>query len=299
MEKRHTHLDALAMSILLVACASWGLQQIAVKLIIHEIPPVLQAAIRSTGACVLIYFWMRVRGRKVFEKDGTFWWGIGAGLLFGGEFLLIYWGLEFTNASRAVVFLYIAPFVVAIGGQFLFPQERLNRLQFIGLGCSFAGLLVAFGESLSLPSKEMLIGDTMLIIAAIMWGATTLLIKAGPLATVSPSKTLLYQLVVSAFMLAGGTVILEEPTKAVYSTDGILSLAYQTVWIASVTYAAWFWLIKRYPAGKLSSFSFLTPLFGVLAGVILLNEPLTLSLTLAMVLVAAGIFLVNRPQPKA
>ncbi|MDV7339104.1 DMT family transporter [Terasakiella sp. A23] len=296
MEQSKTHLDAIAMGILLVCCISWGLQQIAVKWIIADISPVMQAALRSTIASVLIASLIKVRGKKIFEKDGTLWWGIGAGLLFGGEFMLIYWGLEFTNASRAVVFLYIAPFVVAIGSQILFPSEKLNRLQFAGLACSFLGLIVAFGESLSLPDETMLIGDMMLIVAAVLWGATTLLIKAGPLAKTPPSKTLFYQLCVSAVMLFIGTYLLGEPGIIRLSEAAIYSMIYQTVWVAAMTYTFWFWLIKHYPAPKLSSFSFLTPLFGVFAGIILLDEPLTVSLIIAMCLVAAGIYLVNRPQ---
>jgi len=300
MENKKTHLDGLAMAILLVCCASWGLQQIAVKWIINDISPVMQAAIRSSLAFFLIAFWIKVRGKPIFEKDGTLWWGIAAGLLFGGEFMMIYWGLEYTNASRAVVFLYIAPFVVAVGSQILFPQEKLNRYQFFGLVCSFLGLIVAFGESLTLPSEEMLQGDLMLIAAAILWGATTLLIKAGPLANISPNKTLLYQLFVSALMLSAATYLMGEPGIIHLSDAAIFSMIYQTLWVCAITYAAWFWMIKHYPAPKLSSFSFLTPLFGVFAGVILLDEPLTPSLMIAMSLVAAGIYLVNRkPKIKA
>lgn len=300
MENKKTHLDGLAMAILLVCCASWGLQQIAVKWIINDISPVMQAAIRSSLAFFLIAFWIKVRGKPIFEKDGTLWWGIAAGLLFGGEFMMIYWGLEYTNASRAVVFLYIAPFVVAVGSQILFPQEKLNRYQFFGLVCSFLGLIVAFGESLTLPSEEMLQGDLMLIAAAVLWGATTLLIKAGPLANISPNKTLLYQLFVSALMLSAATYLMGEPGIIRLSDEAIFSMIYQTLWVCAITYAAWFWMIKHYPAPKLSSFSFLTPLFGVFAGVILLDEPLTPSLMIAMSLVAAGIYLVNRkPKIKA
>ncbi|NVK20432.1 MAG: DMT family transporter [Methylocystaceae bacterium] len=296
MENSKTHLDGFAMVILLVCCASWGLQQIAIKWILADISPVMQAAIRSSLAFFLIAFWIKVRGKPIFEKDGTLWWGIAAGLLFGGEFMMIYWGLEFTNASRAVVFLYIAPFVVAVGSQILFPQEKLNRYQFFGLICSFLGLIVAFGESLTLPSEEMLQGDLMLIAAAALWGATTLLIKAGPLAKISPNKTLLYQLFVSALMLSGATYLMGEPGIIRLSNEAILSMIYQTLWVCAITYAAWFWMIKHYPAPKLSSFSFLTPMFGVFAGVVLLDEPLTPSLMIAMFLVAAGIFLVNRKQ---
>lgn len=282
------------MTILLICCASWGLQQITVKWIIADISPVMQAALRSIGAFFLIAFWIKVRRKPIFEKDGTLWWGIAAGLLFGGEFMMIYWGLEFTNASRAVVFLYVAPFIVAVGSQFLFPNEKLNKLQFIGLICSFLGLIVAFGESLMLPSEEMLIGDMMLIAAAIMWAATTLLIKKGPLAKISPNKTLLYQLAVSSFMLLGVSKLLDEPGIIQVTDLTIYSMVYQTVWVAAMTYAAWFWMVKHYPAAKLSSFSFLTPMFGVFAGVLLLDEPLTPSLMVAMCLVAAGIYLVNK-----
>lgn len=282
------------MAILLICCASWGLQQITVKWIIADISPVMQAALRSIGAFFLIAFWIKVRRKPIFEKDGTLWWGIAAGLLFGGEFMMIYWGLEFTNASRAVVFLYVAPFIVAVGSQFLFPNEKLNKLQFIGLICSFLGLIVAFGESLMLPSEEMLIGDMMLIAAAVMWAATTLLIKKGPLAKISPNKTLLYQLAVSSFMLLGVSKLLDEPGIIQVTDLTIYSMVYQTVWVAAMTYAAWFWMVKHYPAAKLSSFSFLTPMFGVFAGVLLLDEPLTPSLMVAMCLVAAGIYLVNK-----
>lgn len=62
-------------------------------------------------------------------------------------------------------------------------------------------------------------------------------------------------------------------------------------------YLAWFWLISRYPAGRLSSFSFLTPLFGLLAGALVLGEPVGWVLLLALLLVGIGIALVNRPPP--
>ena len=294
MENKNNHLDGLAIAVLLVLCLSWGGQQVAIKLAAAEIPLVMQSAIRSTGAAILVTLWIVLRGRSLFERDGTLWWGIAAGLLFGIEFLLIYWGLEYTNASRAIVFLYLAPFVVAIGSQVFIPGERLNFVQFFGLGCAFLGVAVVFGESLSLPSRQMLIGDTMLVGAAVFWGATTVLVKASPLARISPSKTLLYQLAVSAVILPFGSLALDEPGIVELSSLTIASVLYQTVWIATVTYVAWFWLVRHYSAPKLASFTFVTPLFGVLAGGLILDEPMTTALLVAMVLVAAGVYLVNR-----
>ncbi len=295
---RKQHLDLLAIALLVVLCASWGLQQVIIKLSLADVSPVMQSAIRSSGAGLIIGLWMIARRQPVFQRDGTLWWGLAAGLLFGLEFLLLYWGLTFTHASRAVIFLYLSPFVVAIGAHVFIPGERIRLLQMIGLICAFAGILAAFGDGLTLPDRRMLIGDLMLVAAAVLWGATTVVIKMGPLAAISPAKTLLYQLAVSAPILVAGSRLLGEPGIVRLSPIALASLAYQTLWVASVTYLAWFWLIRHYPASRVTSLSFLTPLFGVLAGAVILNEPLTLALLLAMILVAAGIYLVNRkPAP--
>ncbi|MFH1992098.1 MAG: DMT family transporter [Pseudomonadota bacterium] len=285
------------MATLGVLCVSWGLQQVAIKVAIHGVSPLLQSGIRSVGATVLIRILMAVRSEPVLEKDGTLWWGIAAGILFASEFILIYWGLEFTNASRAVIFLYMSPFVVALGAQLFIPGEDLRRIQVLGLCCAFAGIIVAFRESLSFPTHRMLIGDAMLAGAAVIWGATTVLIKASPLGRVKPSKVLLYQLAVSAVVLPLASLARGEPGIILMTPLIAGCLVYQTVWVAFITYLAWFWLIRHYPPSRLASFTFLTPLFGVLAGGLLLNEPITSALLLALFLVGIGIYLVNRPLP--
>jgi len=295
LTKEKQILDLTAMMILVVLCVSWGLQQVAIKVANGGVSPLFQSAIRSVGATVLVWIWMAARRESMLERDGTLWWGIAAGLLFSGEFILIYWGLEFTHASRAVIFLYMSPFVVALGAQLFVPGEHLRVIQVLGLCCAFAGIIVAFRESLSYPTYRMLIGDAMLAGAAVFWGATTVLIKASPLARIKPSKTLLYQLAVSAVVLPLGSLAKREP--GIFQMTPLIagSLVYQTIWVAFITYLAWFWLIRHYPPSRLASFTFLTPLFGVIAGGLLLNEPITQSLLMALVLVGMGIYLVNRP----
>jgi drug/metabolite transporter (DMT)-like permease len=189
----------------------------------------------------------------------------------------------------------MSPFVVALGAQLFIPGERLRMIQVVGLCCAFAGIAVAFRESLSFPTYRMLIGDVMLVGAAVLWGATTVLVKASPLARIRPSKTLLYQLAVSAVFLPVGSLAMNEPGIVLITPLIVGCLAYQTVWVAFITYLAWFWLVRHYPASRLASFTFLTPLFGVLAGGVLLNEPITNMLLLSLVLVGTGIYLVNRP----
>lgn len=294
--KENQVLDLTAMMILLVLCVSWGLQQVAIKVANRGISPLFQAGIRSVGATAFIWIWMAVRRETMMERDGTLWWGIAAGLLFSAEFILIYWGLDYTHASRAVIFLYMSPFVVALGAQLFIPGEHLRRIQVVGLCCAFLGIVVAFRESLSYPTHRMLMGDAMLAVAAVLWGATTVLIKASPLARIKPGKILLYQLAVSAVVLPLGSLAKNEPGIVLITPLIAGSLVYQTVWVAFITYLAWFWLIRHYPPSRLASFTFLTPLFGVIAGGVLLNEPITGSLLLALVLVGMGIFLVNRPN---
>lgn len=292
-DKRQT-LDATAMLFLVILCGSWGLQQVAIKVAIQGIPPLLQCGIRSGGACILLFFWMLARREPILEKDGTLWWGIAAGLLFAGEFLLVYWGLDYTLASRSCIFLYLSPFVVALGAQLFIPGENLSPVQIIGLCGAFVGILLAFRESLSFPTMKMLIGDSMLVGAALLWGATTVLIKASPLVSIKPSKTLLYQLVVSAATLPVASWLKGESGIVLLTPWIVGSILYQTIWVAFVTYLVWFWMVRHYPPSRLASFTFLTPLFGVLAGGFLLNEPISPMLIVSLVFVGAGIYLVNR-----
>jgi len=283
------------MAIMVVLCASWGLQQVAIKVANQGISPLVQSGIRSFGAAILIWLWMLVRRQPLLERDGTLWWGIAAGLLFSVEFLLVYWGLDYTSASRAVLFLYLSPFVVALGARRFIPGDRLNGVQLAGLCCAFGGIALTFAESLVLPDRRMVIGDSMLAAAAVFWGATTVMIKASPLARIRPGKTLLYQLGVSALVLPLGAGLKQEPGIVLLTPMIGASLLYQIVWVAFITYLAWFWLVCTYPPARLASFTFLTPLFGVLAGALLLGEPVTASLLAGLVLVGVGIYLVNRP----
>lgn len=294
MNSSHKMLDLTGVTLLVIICASWGLNQVAIKLANPYISPVLQAGIRSMGAALLVFFWMKFQGIQILAKDHTLGWGIGVGLLFSLEFILIYWGLEFTNASRAVIFLYTSPFAVALGVQLFIPGEKLTKIQIMGLCLAFMGIMTAFNESLNLPNRQMIIGDSMLTLAAILWGATTVMIKASPLAFIAPSKTLLYQLGVSALVLPFASLALGEPGIVAITPMILANLFYQIVWIAFVTYIAWFWLISNYAVSRLASFTFLTPLFGVLAGAFLLDEQITPYLVIALVLVGSGIYLVNR-----
>jgi len=289
-------LDAFAILVTVGLCLSWGFSNVSIKLAIHDIPPLIQSSARSAIAAVLVFAWTQIRGMSMFKRDGTMSAGIWAGLLFALEFVLIYRGLVWTTATRGVLFLYLAPFFVVIGSRWLVPGDRFNLSQWLGLLLSFAGIVIAFGLPTPATDPHQMLGDVMLIGGGAAWAATTLIIKATALNRISAEKTLLYQLVVSAPLLALGAFVFGEHIDATPSAVALGAFAYQTVWVVSFTFAVWFALIVRYSAARLSVFTFLAPLFGVAAGHLVLNEPLTPAFALAVVLVAGGILLVNRPR---
>jgi drug/metabolite transporter (DMT)-like permease len=292
------HLDRLGLLVMLGLCLSWGFNQIAAKVALADIPPLTQAALRSAGGAVLLGAFALWREKDLFRRDGTLGAGLLAGLLFGAEFFALYFGLQFTPASHAVLFLYSAPFFVALGLLVVAPNERLSRVQWIGMGLAFVGVALALRVSGEV-SRDVLFGDLLCLLAGAGWAATTIVVKASALRAAPPVKTLLYQVAVSVPVLAAGAVALGERFPRSLSALSGWSMAYQTIWVVSVTFLLWFWMVRTYRAGELSALTFLTPIFGVLAGWLLLGEMLSPGFIFAVACVAAGIAMVNWPAKKA
>jgi drug/metabolite transporter (DMT)-like permease len=285
-----------AAALMLMLCLSWGFNQIAVKLALPDIPPMLQAAFRSAGALPVLLLIARLRGVRLFERDGTLGAGLFAGLLFGLEFVLIFRGLKLTSASRAVVFLYTAPFFVALGS-YQFLGERLRASQWDGLGLSFAGVALAIGVPQADVDADVLLGDLMIVGGGALWAATTLVVKATPLLRAPPEKALGYQVALSVPILGLAAWISGETMTRVPGPLALSLMAYQAFWVVGLTFLIWFSLVKSYSASKLSAFTFITPLFGVIASYFIMHDTLTPVFGAAALLVIAGLYLVNRPSP--
>ena len=280
---------------MVLLCAIWGFTQVTIKLANAGFSPLMQAGLRSAGSALLLWAWSAARGVPLFQRDGSLRHGTLIAVLFAAEFVLIYEGLALTTAARAVLFVYTAPFVVAIGAHAFVPGERLRPLMVVGLVCAFAGVVLAFADSLRVPSRSELIGDALVLGGAVCWGATTVAVKANRRVHITPNKTLFYQLAGSAVILLALSRAAGEPGVIAPSGVAVAALAFQIVIVAFASYLAWFWLLVHYPASDLSVFSFLTPLFGMTASALVLGERVGPALALAMGLVALGIYLVNRP----
>jgi len=298
MPDRKHHLDTFAICLLVVCCTFWGFQQILIKVAVAEVPPLWQASLRFAGATVLLWAWCRIRRVPLFARDGTLRAGLLSGLLFAAEFSCIYLGLRETTASRLTVFLYTAPFWVALLLPRLVPTERLRTLQWVGLVIAFAAVTLAFAEGLFgrsvLPNQ--LRGDALALMGGLLWGLTTLVIRSSRLGTASAEKILFYQVAVTAAVAPLLSLGLGETWSLSYSAQAWISIGLQTMVGAFASFLVWMAMLRIYPATKLSSFTFLTPVCALFFGVVLLDEPLTAQLVAALAGVAAGIVLVNRKR---
>src|SRR5947209_9509460 len=295
MQHQVRPLDSLGTLIIFGLCASWGLNQVAAKVALADIPPLTQATLRSVGATIVLGAIGIWREPTLFYRDRTLVAGIFCGICFALEFVTLYIGLQWTSATHAVLFLYSAPFFVALGLPLITPTERLSTPQWAGLALSFIGVALALGVG-GQVSHEMLIGDVLTLIAGALWGGTTLILKGTNLRAARPIKALLYQLAVSAIVLGIGILLFRERMPTQVSAISWGSLAYQTLWVVCITYMGWFWMISHYRAGELSAFTFLTPIFGVAAGHFLLGDAIAPGFAVAVALVAGGILLVNWPR---
>ncbi len=291
---RKTHLDGLAIGLLLICCIFWGWQQALVKATLPLIPPVMQVGVRFVLGTLVLMLWCRFRKIDLWGADGTLAAGLLVGGLFALEFTCLYIGLVHTSASRLTVFLYTAPFVVALLLPRFVASEKLKPIQWMGLGCAFVAVVFAMMDNFAGGSW---LGDGLALAAGFFWGLTTVAIRATKLGSIRAEKLLFYQLAISSLILMALSPLLGESwseTLPRMNAFAWSSLVVQAVIGAFASYLTWMWMLGRYPATKLSSFVFLTPVFALVFSAWWLGEPVTLKLVAALVLVGVGIVLVNR-----
>jgi drug/metabolite transporter (DMT)-like permease len=287
-------LDSKAVGLMLFLTLSWGMNGVAAKISNTGYDPIFLTVIRSAIAMAAVYLWCRLRSIPLFEKDNTLWPGVWVGVLFGAEFVCLFVAFDYSSVGRVSLLLNTMPFIVLIGSHFLLG-EKMDAGKVIGLLLAFAGVAVIFSDRLSTAGENVWLGDVLGLSGAVLWAATTLLIKRSTLSTSSPEKVLSYQLVFSTIFVAPLLLFVENPIRDV-NTAATIALLFQAIFVVAFTYLLWFWLVRRYPASSLSSFTFLTPAFAVFGGWLILSEPISWKLFLSLAMIAMGIFIVNRPR---
>lgn len=281
-------LDARAAGTMTLLCLAWSLQQVSLKAVAPLASPMLMVALRSAIALTLLSGLMHWRGER---PDARRWKpGLVVAALFGLEFLLVTAALTLTGAAHVVVFLYTAPVFAALGLHWRLPAERLGPRAAAGVALAFGGIALAFLSGGDAGAS--LAGDALALLAGMAWGATTVTLRCSSLAAAPATETLMFQLLGALLLLAPAAALSGqwhfEPTAAVWA-----HLAFQSLLVSFASFLAWCWLLRRYLASQLGVFSFLTPLFGVVLGVLLLGEPLQGAFMAGSLLVLAGIALVS------
>ncbi len=284
-------LDLKATALVLLLCMIWGIQQVALKSVAGDVAPVMQLTIRFAGASLVFGLWVSIHeGRRAFI-DGTLPSGLLLGLLFAAEFILIGQSLAYTTAAHSIVFLYTAPIFTALGLQFL-PEERLSRMQWAGISVAFLGIVVAFLGFSGRPALKLLTGDALALIAGVSWGVSNVVLRRGRIGAARTAKTVLYQ-VATATLVLGTFAGVTGQAQISLSRLTIVVLLFQTLMIAIMSYLLWFWLLRHYLTSRLMLLSLLTPLFGVVFGATLLDEPISARFAWGGGLVLLGILIVN------
>lgn len=275
-------------------CLIWALQQISLKAVADQASPMLMVATRSLVALLLLAALMRHRGEVLSPPHVKP--GLAVGSLFALEYLLVSEALTLTHASHVVVFLYTAPIFAALGLHWRLAAERLTAMQWVGIALAFGGISLAFlgglGTTADPTHRHALWGDTLALMAGAAWGATTVTIRCTALARAPATEMLMYQLL-GAFALLLPAAWLTGRWQFEASAHVWAHLAFQSLVVSFASFLTWCWLLRRYLASQLGVFSFLTPLFGVVLGVWLLNESLERSFSVGSCLVLCGIGLVS------
>ena len=296
MSQRKDHLDGAGMFMLVGISMMLGMNQAMVKMVNVGMSPIFQAGLRSAAAMIPLVLYMLLTHKKFSISSDNFLPGIIAGLLFTFEFFLLFQALEYTSVARSAILFYTMPVWVTLGAHFLIPGEKITSARAIGLVLAVCGVFVALSQNQHPASDQALLGDLMALTAATGWAGLALVTKTTKLSKSTPEVQMLYQFAVSAPILLVIAFIDDQTFREMTAYLWVI-FTYQVVIVAAFGFVLWFWVLSIYPASKMTSFSFLTPLFGVLFGWIIFNEQLTINIIVALILVGAGIYLVNR-KPK-
>jgi len=277
----------------------WGANMAMIKIGVRELAPMFMAGFRALIASVCLYIWMRARGVDAFPSPIIVFHGIVIGLLFGGEFALIYSSLKHNLASRVYILVYTTPFFVALEAHFFLSGDRLTPFTAVGLLLAFGGIVALFVKDFRTVSLSVLPGDLMALTAGFLWATTTVYLKKYLAHQTKPLQSLFYQVFFSAPFLLMLSLLFEDPIITGFSFVTGFSVFYQSIIITFLSFLVWFDLIHKYPVSLLHAFSFFTPLFGVmLSGILILGEVITANVVVALVLICCGMVFVNYHPPE-
>lgn len=297
--ERKDRIDLFGGTALLLLSLMLGLNQVMIKVVNDGMQPVFSAGMRSVLAFFLVLAYALWRKKRLSVSDGSLLPGILTGVLFAIEFIFLFLALDYTTVTRVSIFFYSMPIWMTLGAHFWIAGERITTRKALGLGLAMAGVVWAFADRGT--GGGSLLGDVMCTIAAMCWAGIGLTARVTKMNRSTPEMQLLYQLSISAIILMPLAYLLQGQIGPVIRDLQMWHLAVFAVMVVGVVaigFLVWFWILSIYPSSEMASYAFLSPVFGVIFGWLLLGEEIGLTIIGALVLVSAGIVLINR-KPKA
>ena len=293
MKQQHT-IDITGASLLIGFTVVLAFNQVVIKVSNDGFQPAFQAGMRSLGAIFLIWAWMRWKTQSVRLPRRLWLVGAWAGFLFAAEFICLFTALDLTSVARVSILFYSMPVWLGIFAHFLLPGEQLTTARALGLVLSMTGVTWAVLERDPATEGSML-GDVLAIIAALSWAGIALTVRLSRLREETPETQLFVQQLVAAPILIGFGLWVGQPITEP-TTLHWAGIIYQTVIVAFAGFLLWFYLVAKYTASGVASFSFLSPVFAVFMGWGILDERIGVGTWGALIFVSIGLILINRKR---
>lgn len=290
MEKKNK-VDLIGGSVLIIFSMLLGLNQTLVKIVNSGIHPLFQVGLRSILASIPVLLFCFIFKKKLSISDGSLVPGIICGSLFGIEFVLLFFALEYTSVARSSILFYSMPVWLGIAAHFLIKDEELNVKRVIGFVLSIVAIFIALFSKNKIGEGGLL-GDIFALLASFLWAGIVLIVRKTNLKRSSPEMQLLYQLIVSSILILPISIYFGYFFRELNPL--IISIfIFQFLVIVAAGFLTWFWVLSIYPASSMASFSFFAPIFGVMFGWIILKEEIGISIIISLLLVSVGIYLIN------
>ena len=294
MEKK-TKIDAFGAIALISFSLLLGINHVVIKIVNLGLNPIFFAGIRSFIAFIFIIIWMKLVDKPIVFNSKYTKISFIAGIIFALEFLFLFLALDFTTVSRNSIIYYSMPLWLTILLFFTKSNEKISFLKFLGLILAFIGVVLSvtnFKINLILNSPN-LIGDILAFLAALFWALLIIIAKNSSFSKVSPEMQLLWMVMVSGPILTILSLFIEDPIRN-FQLIHIWGILFQSIIVVAGGFLFWLWLLSKYPASGVASFSFLTPIFTIFFGWLILSEVMTFDFLIAASLVILGLILINR-----
>lgn len=295
-ESSNQELSFIAGSAAVALCVLFGANAVAIKISLTGLGVFTTAGLRFGMAAGVIFLWAIATGRSFTIPKGSSRHLVVTGVLFAAQLSVFYAGISRTNASRGTLLANMQPFFTLFLAHFFIEGDRITWRKLTGILLGFGGVVCVFWERGG-PAAEFQTGDWLVLTATALWAVNAVYVKRV-IHLFKPFQVTFYPMVIAVPLFVAAAVLWDAQPVSRWSTEVVGALLYQGLVTASFAFVAWNTLLKRYGAVAMHSFIFIMPIAGVSLGALVLGEPITLKIVLAMVLIVSGILTVNVKIPR-